>query len=424
MLVHWIWLATRAGLGDRGRMALLKQFANAEDIYYGDAQRYDQLENLSSAAREALLDKSLFRAEQIIADCRWAHIQIITWQDAAYPRRLRGISDPPVVLYCRGQLPQVDALPLISVVGTRKATGYGITTAKRLGYQMACCGGVVVSGVAAGIDGAAMRGALSAGGTVIGVLGCGADVVYPASSQALFDDILQQGCLVTEFPPGTPPIASNFLRRNRIISGLSCGVLVVEAPEKSGALNTAEHASRQGRELFAVPGNIDMETCRGSNALLRDGATAVSSGWELLSEYADRFPGKIWKSSLLSCQPACLDEVEQQEEPAALKVAQSPRLPRQKRRKSAPGTKKEIDKGARSPYIDPQEALPPLSAEEEALHKLVCRGVTQVDELIARTGLEARRALSCLTMLQIKGLIRQLPGKQVALKYEIEPKME
>ncbi len=416
MLVHWIWLATRAGLGDRGRMTLLQHFADAEEIYFADEAAYVRLETLSPAAIASLQDKKLTGAEQIIAACRRENIQILTWQDAAYPKRLQNIADPPVVLYYKGQLPQVDDLPLVGVVGTRKASAYGMTAAKRLGYQIAACGVVLVSGAASGVDGMAMRGALSAGQMVIGVLGCGADVVYPASNRALYADTQRQGCLLTEFPPGTPPIGSNFLRRNRIISGLSCGVLVVEAPQRSGALNTALHASEQGRDVFVVPGNIDVETCQGSNALLRDGAIAVSSGWDVASEYESRFPGKIRKNTQQSHLTAYPDEVAQQEEKPLLKVAQNPKTPEKKRSKSLFPKKKEIDKGASTPYIDPEEPLPPLTPEEETIYTLIRRGVTLVDDVMARAQLPAGQVLSVLTMLQIKGLIQQLPGKRVELK--------
>ena len=293
MQLHWIWLATRAGLGDRGRMLLLQRFADAEDVYFAETGEYARVEGLSPEAISSLQEKSLAEAEQILADCQRENIRILTWQDALYPTRLKNIADPPVVLYYKGTLPQVDALPCIAVGGTRGASAYGMSTAKRMGYQIAACGGITVSGVAFGIDAMAMRGALSAGAPVSGVVGCGADVVYPASNRALYADTQRQGCLLTEFPPGTPPIGWNFPRRNRIISGLSCGVLVVEAPEKSGALITARQAADQGRDVFVVPGNIDVPSCKGSNALLRDGAIAVSSGWDVISEYQDRFPGMI-----------------------------------------------------------------------------------------------------------------------------------
>ena len=410
MQLHWIWLATRAGLGDRGRMALLQRFADAEDIYYAAAVEYARVEGLSAEAVSSLQEKSLTEAEQILADCRRENIHILTWQDALYPKRLKNIADPPVVLYYKGSLPQVDALPCIAVVGTRSASAYGMSTAKRMGYQIAACGGITVSGVASGIDAMAMRGALSAGAPVIGVLGCGADVVYPVSNRALYADTQRQGCLLTEFPPGTPPLGWNFPRRNRIISGLSCGVLVVEAPEKSGALITARQAADQGRDVFVVPGNIDVPSCKGSNALLRDGAIAVSSGWDVMSEYQAQFPGKITENRADCRQNVYPGEMEQAQ---PLLVAQKPKQPEKKQRRTIFRKKKEIDNTASSPYIDADKPRPALSADEEKLLSCIGADSMLVDDVISASDLPAGQVLAMLTMLEIKGVITRLPGKRI-----------
>ncbi len=419
MQLHWIWLATRAGLGDRGRMALLERFADAEDIFFAGAGEYAQLEFLSQEAVASLQDKSLQEAEKILEVCRREDIHVLTWQDALYPKRLKNIADPPVVLYYQGRLPEVDALPLIAVVGTRHASAYGLGAAKRLGYQIAACGGLLVSGIASGVDSLAMKGALSAGGTVVAVLGCGADVVYPVSNRALYADTARHGCLLTEFPPGTPPMGRNFPRRNRIISGLSCGVLVVEAPEKSGALITARAAADQGRDVFVVPGNIDTPSCKGSNALLRDGAIAVSCGWDVMSEYQAQFPGKITENTAPSHQTAYPDEGQPLADTASeplLKVAQPAKTPEKKPRKGLFGKKKEIDNPPVAPYIDADKPLPPLSAEEENLLALLDEQAQLVDDVIARADLPAGQVLAALTMLEIKGVITRLPGKRIMKK--------
>ena len=268
MLVHWIWLSTRRSISDRVKAELVRHFQDPEVIYFADAETFSQIENLSDEGKAALADKNLTDAQKILRDCRRENLGILTYQDAAYPARLKNISDPPLVFYYKGRLPDFDGSPLIGVVGTRKASSYGMNAAKKLGYQIARCGGTVVSGMAYGIDGMATRGALSAGMPAVGILGCGADIVYPASNRGLFEDMEQYGCLLSEFTPGTPPMPHNFPKRNRIISGLSCGVLVVEAPEKSGALITAQLALDQGRDVFVVPGNIDVDTFVGSNRLL------------------------------------------------------------------------------------------------------------------------------------------------------------
>ena len=183
MLIHWIWFATRTGMGDKMKCALLSHFEDPEEIYFAPELEFERFEDLSPSAVESIMDKDLTPCEDILEQCQQKGIHILTYQDAAYPARLKNIPDPPMVLYYKGTLPHFDELPVIGVVGTRKASVYGMTSAKRLGYQIAACGGTVVSGMATGIDAVAMKGALTAGGTVVGVLGCGADVVYPVSNR-------------------------------------------------------------------------------------------------------------------------------------------------------------------------------------------------------------------------------------------------
>ncbi len=415
MLIHWIWLSTRTNVSDRVKAGLLQHFRDAEDIYYAEAEAYLVAEGLTEEGLAALQDKNLTQAQQILDACDEKNIRILTFRDAAYPNRLRNITDPPVVLYYKGHLPEFDDLPLIAVVGTRKATPYGLTAAKRMGYQIASCGGTVVSGMAYGIDGMAMQGALSAGGKVIGVLGCGVDVVYPISNRSLFADTERHGCLISEFAPGTEPFRWNFPKRNRIISGLSCGVLVIEAPEGSGALITARQAAEQGRDVFAVPGNIDMPTCAGSNALLRDGAIMASSGWDVVSEYQAQFPDKIQNRCKPGLQLAYPDEVEKaaaEAEKPMPKVAQKPKLFGSWKDKK----KKEIDNSTSSHYIDAEEKRPALTADEQTVLSLAQQGKTLVDDIIADAGLPAGAVLAALTMLEVKGVLTRLPGKRVKLK--------
>ncbi len=415
MLVHWIWLSTRTNLPDRVKGNLLQHFRDAEDIYYAEPEAFSVAEGLSAEGLASLQDKNLSHAQTILRQCDEKNIHILTFRDAAYPARLRNIIDPPMVLYYKGRLPEFDSLPLIAVVGTRKATPYGLTTAKRMGYQIASCGGIVVSGMAYGIDGMAMKGALTAGTSVIGVLGCGVDVVYPQSNRSLFTDVQRHGCLLSEFAPGTEPFKWNFPKRNRIISGLSCGVLVIEAPEGSGALITARQAAEQGRDVFAVPGNIDMPTCAGSNALLRDGAIMASSGWDVLEEYQPQFPDKIQNRCKPGMQIAYPDEVEKaaaEAEKPLPKVAQKPKLFGSKKEK----TKKEIDNEQSSQYSDAKNKRPALTADEQAILTLAEQGKTLVDDMMAATDLPAGAVLAALTMLEVKGLITRLPGKRVQLK--------
>ena len=418
MLVHWIWLSTRRNIADRVKVELVRQFQDPETVYFADAGAFAQVEGLSDEGRAALEDKDLKEAENILRDCRRKNLGILTYQDAAYPARLKNISDPPLVFYYKGRLPDFDGAPLIGVVGTRKASAYGLKTAQKLGYQIARCGGTVVSGMASGIDGMATRGALTAGAPAVGILGCGADVVYPASNRGLFADMEQYGCLLSEFTPGTPPMGHNFPKRNRIISGLSCGVLVVEAPEKSGALITAQLALDQGRDVFVVPGNIDVDTFVGSNRLLRDGAVAISSGWDILSEYEQQFPEKVQKFEGPMGRPAAdgLSEMAAQDEKIQPKVAQKPSALGKKNLSKQNSNKKVIDNKAPSPYSDVEDKLPPLLPEEQKIVSCLTKAPRPVDDVIAETGLPTAKMLAALTLLQVKGVVMQHPGKRISLK--------
>lgn len=418
MLVHWIWLSTRRSISDRVKAELVRQFQDPEAIYFADAETFSQIDNLSDEGKSALADKNLTDAQKILRDCRRENLGILTYQDAAYPARLKNISDPPLVFYYKGRLPDFDGSPLIGVVGTRKASSYGMNTAKKLGYQIARCGGTVVSGMAYGIDGMATRGALSAGMPAVGILGCGADIVYPASNRGLFEDMEQYGCLLSEFTPGTPPMPHNFPKRNRIISGLSCGVLVVEAPEKSGALITAQLALDQGRDVFVVPGNIDVDTFVGSNRLLRDGAVAISSGWDILSEYEQQFPKKVRKfdAPLRRSAEGQQGEISAEPEKIQPKVAQKPSNLGKKNVSKQNRDKKVIDNNVPSPYSDVEDKLPPLLPEEQKIVSCLTKEPRPVDDVIAETGLPTAKMLAVLTLLQVKGVVKQHPGKRISLK--------
>ena len=414
MLLHWIWLAHRPGVSDRMKVRLLQHFRDPEDIYFADEASYRHVEGMTAEAAEALKDKDLSAAESCLEACRREGLHILTFQDAAYPSKLKNIADPPILFYYKGQLPDFDALPVIGVVGTRKASAYGMQTAKRMGYQIAKCGGIVVSGMAYGIDGMAMSGALTAGEVTVGVLGCGADIVYPISNRALFRDVEDYGCILSEFAPGTQPAKWTFPKRNRIISGLSNGVLVVEAPEGSGALITANHALEQGRDVFVVPGNIDQPGFVGSHRLLRDGATLVSSGWDVVSEYAALYPNRVRKDVTPSRQTVYPEELEA-EKPIP-KVAQKREVPGKLKPLKKILEKKTIDNCSKEAYSDVNTAAPKLSEQEQQIVAALSSGERLVDDVIAETGLTTGKVLALLTMLELKGVVKRLPGKRISLK--------
>ena len=219
MLEYWLWLSGRRGLGVRGLRALLEQFGTPEAVYCASDAEYPS--DIRPDGRTSLADKELAPARQTLQQCYRQCIHIVTLQDAVYPQRLKNIDDAPLVLYYQGVLPDFDAEPVIAMVGTRRASAYGLLQAKRLGYELGRYGAIVVSGGAAGIDTLALRGAVSSGTPPVAVFACGVDVDYPAANRSLFEDLRTNGCVMSELPPGTPPLPEHFPSRNRILSGRS-----------------------------------------------------------------------------------------------------------------------------------------------------------------------------------------------------------
>ena len=423
MLKYWVWLSELEELSNRGKLQVLNQFGSPKAAMFAGPEEYAQVPGLRETERKALENKNLARAQEILDTCANLGIQILTYTDAGYPERLRQLEDAPALLYWKGRLPDFESLPVIGVVGTRKATAYGLQTARRMGYQLAQSGGVVVSGMAKGVDAMATQGCLSAGQPAIGVLGCGVDVVYPWENRSLFRDMEERGCLLSEYAPGTPPLGVHFPVRNRIISGLSLGVLVVEAPVRSGSLITARLANEQGRDVFAVPGTIDTGAFTGSHGLIQSGAKLVTTGWDILSEYQHLFP---------NLRPATLgtrtgppmeaqSSASRSEKPdkTGKKSAGKTAGSRTKKTKAAAGSdKKGIDNPKNKPYSDLESVMAELSADERAIVFYLLEGPKQADELSAATDLPASRVLAAMTMLQVRGLAEQRAGKVLALRVE------
>lgn len=388
-LKYWVWLASLPGLSNRSKLLLLEHFSSPEDVYYADEMAASQVEGLAAEQQALLGDKSLSRANTILSDCAKKDIFIVTMQDAQYPARLRNIYDPPVLLYGRGAMPLFDEEVPIALVGTRSCTPYGIECAEKLGYELAQQGAVVVSGMAKGIDAAALRGALRAGGFPVAVLGGGVDVIYPAENRRLYEDILASGVLLSEYPPQTEPIARHFPVRNRIMSGLSVGAVVVEAPEHSGALITANTAIDQGRDVFAVPGPIDAPSSAGCHQLIRQGAGLVCSGWDVLEEYTARYPQKL--REMAAGMPPMPEKSGAPKLPESSGKAEQPEAP------TLP-----VIRGEQAGLTDDQIRIMQILSEKEPL---------LTDEVAEQTGLPIRRVLSALTMLEIDGYaIRQGAG--------------
>lgn len=385
MLKYWLWLAELPGLDNQARLALLRHFGTPENAFYADAGEILLTEGITRGQASALENRDLAAANRILADCQRLGLRILTFQDAEYPSRLKNIYDPPFLLYIRGHLPPVDEEAVIAVVGTRSCTPYGIASAEKLSYGLAKGGAVVASGLARGIDAAASRGALRAGGIPIGVVGNGLDVFYPPENRYLYEDIAAAGALLSEYPPGAEPERTHFPARNRIMAGLAVGTLVVEAPERSGALITANTALEQGRDLYAVPGPIDAPASVGCNRIIRDGGSIVIEARDILENYAERFADKLRLR-------------ETQDEPETLGY--------QARRERA------AEPRAVPPSLSLSRDGSGLTDDQIALLRALTDAPRLVDDLIEETGIPARRVLSALTLLEIDGLAAQHSGKR------------
>ena len=361
-LAYWIGFNRVRGIGPARLRALLDAFGTIDAAWFApeDALRQVGLDrrsigSLLEARRQMNLSAELTRLQR-------AGVQALTWYDPAYPQFLLTINDPPPVLYVRGELCLEDAWA-IAMVGTRTASVYGREAARVLATDLARAGVTIVSGLARGIDAQAHRAALDAGGRTIAVLGSGLDIIYPGEHRKLAEEIAGHGALVTEYALGTKPEASNFPPRNRIISGLSRGVIIVEAGEQSGALITADFAAEQGREVFAVPGGIFQRGSKGTNRLIRDGAQPVLSANDVL-------------------------EV--------------------------------LNMTAVAEHVEAQMLLP-ADATEAVLLEQLSDDPSHVDDVGRAAGLPIATVSSTLALMELKGLVRQVGGMKYVRAREAGP---
>ena len=396
---HWVWLSSLTNASPKARAALCSYYGGAEEAFHAPPGDYRKVPGLTEHEAELFEARDLSAADRILGDCAREGIDIIPLQDARYPVRLKNIFAPPVVLYVKGRLPDVDGVPSVAVIGTRRATPYGLKMGRDIAFGVAKCGGIVVSGLTEGVDRAAARGCLLAGGTCIGVLGTCHGVEAELSR-----DVAASGALVSEYPPGTPPLKRFFRERNRISSGLSHAVCVVEAPEKSGCQLFVQEALEQGREIFAVPGNADAVNSAGTIALLKQGARPAVCGWDVMEDFADVYPEHIHRPGDMILPDGAAEAAEKPAERAAAVESERPET-----------TKKEIDKENAAGYIDWKEQLAGLNAEQLQIISAIGRGETHIDDIIETTNLSAAKVLSQLTILEIKGCVRRAAGRRIAL---------
>ena len=381
---YWLWLSLTKGISLRQKNKLLKHFSNPEEIYRAaDETIFQKLE-----LEPVTLERDLRSIEKLQISCQGKGIDIMPIGDPRYPQRLRELPDAPIVLYYKGIWPDFAARPMFGIVGTRKATSYGKNCARMLSQEISACGGIVVSGGAEGVDTHALLSALDAGAMPIAVFGCGLDISYPPVNRRLFGRIAQSGCLISEYPPGTKPSPWQFPARNRIISGVSNAIVVIEAPEKSGALITAQRALEQGRDVFVAPGNIDVLTNMGSNRLLREGASPILTGWDAVSIYQDAYP----------------------------QVAKVEIIPEGNPDQKEKCDKKVIDNSPPKPYHFLNDGACSLTEEECRLLSYLSREPKEMDEVIAKMGLPSSVVLGMLTDLSLRGIVINHSGRRVSVK--------
>ncbi|MCI9263423.1 MAG: DNA-protecting protein DprA [Oscillospiraceae bacterium] len=396
-LKYFLWLTTRKGFQTGEVNGLLSYFGTPEAIYFAQGEEYDLL-GLSERKKQALKDKDLGEAEKILENCDRLGIHIMTIQDADYPERLGQIYDPPCVLYWMGKPLNVDDQLTVGVVGTRKSTPYGDDLAGRLGLDLARAGAVLISGMAEGIDSRGLRGALRGGGSVISVLAGGLDVVYPKENRYLYRDVVTAGTLLSEYPPGTEPAGFHFPVRNRIISGLSMGLVVVEAGEPSGALISARHALEQNREVFAFPGPVGAAASLGCNRIIQRGeAKLILSAADIMEEFQLLFPGKVRTPPPME-EGETLQRLEGEPAPTGIKEA------------------KEVDKAPDRAYISLSDDPEAFTEDQRDILLCIQHRSLRMDDISEQTQIPARRVSSALTLLQLQDMVEEKPGKRFYAK--------
>ena len=413
-LKYWLWLTSRKGMDPVSVLTVLDHFITPERAYYGDMEDYEGIP-VRSQALQGLMDKELDTAEHILEQCEMLGLRIMTFQDADYPTRLKQLADPPALLYIRGKTFYFDEEAAIGVVGAREPSVYGRQCAERFGLELARGGALLVSGIAEGIDSCAIRGALKGGGPVVSVLAGGVDVPFPSQHRYLYEDVAAAGALISEYPPGTPHKGFHFRARNRILSGLSLGVLAVECRMQSGTMVTVNHAIEQNRDVFAVPGPImGAPMSEGPNRLIRQGARLVTCASDILEEYWDRYPLKLSRSAPLTPEAAQarLEDLRRSgEEPVAATLEEE----------SVPEGEKAADaKPSKRKTVPAKEQRERFTDDELAVLAALGGKLLSADELVELTQLPARRVLSTLTMLQIGQVVEERAGRRFAALIALE----
>ncbi len=421
-----VWLSLCVGIANSEYPSLLAQFGSAYALFGAEESEIEALD-ISDSLKGRLCNKSLDEAYGILEFCQKHEVGILSYTDPSYPSVLRAIKAPPCVLYYKGKLPDFERQLFISMVGTRSMSEYGKEMAYRIAYELASTGVVVVSGMALGVDAACAVGALSAKGCTVAVLGCGIDVPYPRQHERLMHAIAQNGLVLTEFPPSTPPRGYHFPLRNRIISALGAGTLVVEADLGSGALITAREAIVQGKDIYAVPGNVTDPNTSGTNALIRDGAAVALGARDILQNYAFLYRDSVDTARLMRAQersdpdpaafarygvglPAASAPAKSVREVRGEQNAQKQEIQKKKAPEKAPEPKLPEQPAAQERQDDSAKVLEAFSQRQRDMFAQIPLDKAISADWLVRCGYPTHEVMTALTMFEIKGLLQSLPG--------------
>ena len=432
-LIYWLWLSLACRPGSALPSTLLKYFGSPKKIYGATEEDFAQLDIPFYGHEKELCDKSLDRAKDILSWCKKEKVGIATPEDYFYPDSFRTLPNKPMVLYYLGNFCDFDNRFTVGIVGTRHPSNYGLHAAKRIAYDLARSGAVIVSGLALGIDAAAHRAALYHESFTVGIIGCGIDKVYPKENSPLYEEVIRNGLIMTEYPPGTAPMGKNFPVRNRLIAALSDAVCVIEGSEQSGSLITAEDALKQGKALYAVPGSIFARESAGSNFLLRIGAKPCLSAYDLVEDFRARYPSLEGAVKLFKGTAVKVGEKEKKKAPNLKKKIRSyifPGSARAEEEKAVPDdyefilidekavTEERIENGKESDTVQ-QPCLTQLSPEERSVFSALGYEPVNADSLVTDE-LSVSALLRILTKLEMKGLVRKVAGGKYVLNDRAE----
>ncbi len=420
-LVYWIWLSLACTPDTATFSKLIDSYDDAEDVFNASEREIRSCVGHNVSDCTALINKDTTKALEIYNFCKSKGVGIVTYKDDAFPDSLRDIPTPPVLLYYRGKLPDFTRGFRCAVVGTRSLSQYGRNNAFKLGYDMGCAGATIVSGMAIGIDSVAMAGAIAAGASTIAVLGSGIDVCYPSVHLKLAREIVKNGCVITEYAPGTKPERFNFPRRNRLISGLSAVTVIVEGKESSGAMITARHAKAQGRPVYAFPGNVGSDGSQSTNLLIKNGAKLCTAADDIVRDYEMIYHGQLNPFELKERIPVSMFDVLKDLQVSAVTPTDDIFIVPNVKKKNQKSEVKAEHKPIPTVLIDENESIldqPQFDKEMMIIYKRIPPYEEYPIDALTDDKYDLRAVMKILLRLEMTHFIDMLPGERVRRKLQ------